>query len=223
MMSKNKEKQNKIRQSIFDPDRPIWRFLAGFMDCVYLSVLWLVCSLPVVTIGASTTALYSTAYHCLRQRDDTIIHRFFSTFRSEFRQATLSWLLWAAVLGLYCVLWIFIFTLGDSSIAWLLMVSAFAVTFVALGALRWVFPALARYEFTLKELNYNAVKLVFARPVITVLLIIILLLSAAACYTWMFPLLVLPGLAARLDCLLIEGPGGENKPEKEESVDGKQS
>ena len=186
------------------------------MDCVYLSVLWLVCSLPLVTVGAASAALYSTAFHCVKEKDDTILHRFFSVFRSEFRQASFSWLLWAAVLASYSVLWLFIFSLGDSTAAWLLMVSAFAVSFCAVGALCWVFPIQARFRVSFKEQNFNALRMVFARPGTTILLMLLLLLSAAACLTWMFPLLLLPGLTACLSCFPIEKAFSEIKNKKEE-------
>ena len=39
-------------------DNPFFRFMGKLGDLVILSVLWLLCCLPVVTIGASTTALF---------------------------------------------------------------------------------------------------------------------------------------------------------------------
>ena len=45
-------------QSFFNYDNPIWRFMGRLGDMIVLNLLWLVCSIPVVTIGASTTALY---------------------------------------------------------------------------------------------------------------------------------------------------------------------
>lgn len=198
------KKINEVKRSLFDSERAVWRFLARFMDWVYLSTLWLVFSLPVITVGASTTALYSTAYHCIHAKDDTILHRFFSAFRSEFRQSTLSWLLWMAVLGMYGILWLFIISLGDTPMAYALMVSAFAVSFAALGALCWVFPLLARFHVTWKELNLTALRFVLARSGTTVCMIVSLCVGAAVCWVWMFPLMAVPGLLADLSCWAAE-------------------
>ena len=48
-------------QSLFNPDSAFFRFTGRVLDAVVLSVLFLVCCLPVVTAGASTLALYAVA------------------------------------------------------------------------------------------------------------------------------------------------------------------
>ena len=56
-------------KGIFGYDSPLMGALTAIGDCICLSVLWIVFSLPVVTIGASTTALYAAAYHAVRKKD----------------------------------------------------------------------------------------------------------------------------------------------------------
>src|SRR5699024_12157957 len=54
-------------------------------NCCYLNLLWLICSIPIFTIGASTSALYSVTLKIARN-EDVIIHRqFFKAFRENFR------------------------------------------------------------------------------------------------------------------------------------------
>jgi len=68
----------------------------------YLNLLWLVCSLPIVTLGASTAALYTVTFKIVNDRDGDLTAQFFRAFRDNFRQATTLWLillLVAAVLG----------------------------------------------------------------------------------------------------------------------------
>ena len=43
---------------LFDYDSKLFQLLLRVSDLVALSLLWLLCSLPVITIGASTSALY---------------------------------------------------------------------------------------------------------------------------------------------------------------------
>ncbi len=52
--------------SIFNPENKFWQTLDHLADLLILSLLWLLCSLPLVTAGAATTALYDAAAHCLR-------------------------------------------------------------------------------------------------------------------------------------------------------------
>lgn len=74
--------------------------VSGVIDLIFAGLLWLLCSLPVVTIGASTTALYYTVMKCVRHNRGRVAPTFFHGFRSNFRTATLIWLLfllWIAV------------------------------------------------------------------------------------------------------------------------------
>ena len=43
--------------NIFNYDNPVWRFMGKFCDILLLNILWTLCSIPIVTIGASTTAV----------------------------------------------------------------------------------------------------------------------------------------------------------------------
>ena len=74
--------------------------LSGLIDLIFAGLLWLLCSLPVVTLGAATTALYYTVMKCVRHNRGRVAPTFFHGFRSNFRQATLIWLLfllWIAI------------------------------------------------------------------------------------------------------------------------------
>ncbi len=74
--------------------------LTSIGDCICLSVLWIVFSLPVVTIGASTTALYAAAYHTIRRKEGALWSRFWGAFRENFKRSTLLGLVVFAVLAL---------------------------------------------------------------------------------------------------------------------------
>ena len=45
-------------KNLFHVENPVWVFMGKLVDMLILSGLWVICSLPVVTIGASTAALY---------------------------------------------------------------------------------------------------------------------------------------------------------------------
>ena len=67
--------------------------LSGLIDLIFAGLLWLLCSLPVLTLGSSTTALYYTVMKCIRHNRGRVAPTFFHGFRSNFRTATLIWLL----------------------------------------------------------------------------------------------------------------------------------
>lgn len=74
-------------KKIFDVDNPVFRVIGLFGNIVILNMLWLFCSLPVVTMGASTTALL---YACMKlhRGEGYLWTNFFHSFRENFKQAT---------------------------------------------------------------------------------------------------------------------------------------
>ncbi len=90
-------------KGIFEYDSPLMTALTSIGDCICLSILWIVFSLPVVTVGASTTALYSAAYHTVRKKEGALWSRFWGTFKEDFKRSTLLWLPVFAVLALLTV------------------------------------------------------------------------------------------------------------------------
>ena len=81
-------------------DSPFSQLLLKLCYSCYLNLLWLICCIPIVTIGASTTALYYTSLKIVRGEDQALGHMFFRSFRENFRQSTVLWLILLAT-GLF--------------------------------------------------------------------------------------------------------------------------
>ena len=62
-----RETMSKSMSNLIDPDRPLMAFITKMAYSAYLNILWLICCLPIVTIGASTTALF---YVTLKMAED---------------------------------------------------------------------------------------------------------------------------------------------------------
>lgn len=65
--------------SIFDPEKGFWRLMSRVVDVLSLSLLWTFCSLPVITLGAATTALYDAAARGMRGQERSPWKRFLRT------------------------------------------------------------------------------------------------------------------------------------------------
>ncbi len=74
--------------------------LGAVMDIIYVGILWLLCSLPILTLGPATTALYYATVKRIRHERGQLTKVFFAGFRQNFRQSFLMWLLYLAVIGL---------------------------------------------------------------------------------------------------------------------------
>lgn len=82
----------------FSADNPIISAFGKIVDVVYISGIWLLFSIPLVTIGASTTALYYTVNKVIRNQRGYMFGEFWRSFKSNFLQSTIIWLLFVALL-----------------------------------------------------------------------------------------------------------------------------
>ena len=189
----------------FNSESFLWRPLGVLGDLVVLSLLWTVLSLPLVTLGPASAALYDAAVHGLRQREGASLTRFLSTFRRELKEGVLSSLFWLGLaLALGLALWAALRFLPVCAEHWPLMLSlALLAAFFLLGILCWVYPLLSRFTMGLSSLHVTALRLALGYALRTAAMS---LLWGAVLYTglrFVAPLFLAPALAALLCSALI--------------------
>lgn len=140
---------------IFDLESPLFSFLSKMADLIWLNILTAVCCIPVFTIGASLTALNYVVLKMVRNEEGYITRSFFKSFKQNFKQATVIWLIILAVIivlaGDFYILRYAAIEFPD----WLRMV-LFAVTVMLLIAVMHVFPVLAKFENTIRNTFKNS-------------------------------------------------------------------
>lgn len=140
---------------IFDLESPLFSFLSKMADLIWLNILTAVCCIPVFTIGASLTALNYVVLKMVRNEEGYITKSFFKSFKQNFKQATVIWLIILAVIivlaGDFYILRYAAIEFPD----WLRMI-LFAVTVMLLIAVMHVFPVLAKFENTIKNTFKNS-------------------------------------------------------------------
>lgn len=136
-----------------------------FGNICALNVLWLICSIPIVTIGASTTALYSVMLKVINKEEGPIVRSFFAAFKSNFIQATVAWLIIAAALvGIGCEL-VYSYACGfEGGLALFYLILGVMELMVVCLVLPFVFPLIARFENTLWNTFKNAFLLSVSNP-----------------------------------------------------------
>ena len=80
--------------SFLSPDSKFMTVISRFADLVFLNLLFVVTCLPVFTVGAAGTAMYSVLFRMIRQREGSIVKAYFRAFGENFRQGTALWLLY---------------------------------------------------------------------------------------------------------------------------------
>ncbi|MDR1664726.1 MAG: DUF624 domain-containing protein [Clostridiales bacterium] len=83
--------------NFFSLEGSFYKFGSLLADIIILSLAWLVCSIPVVTAGASTTALFYVATRRIANREGYILRDFWTSFKSNFKRSTLLWLIQLAL------------------------------------------------------------------------------------------------------------------------------
>ena len=139
-------------RSLFDPNSAFSRGMERVWTLVVLNVLWVLCSLPVVTIGPSTAALYQVLGKVIQGEDSHTARKFFAAWRENFKCALLVWLPMLAVLVL-CGFDLYFAVLNDRFLWKLLAVFALQLAAVELT---FVFPLMARYQNTWRSHMKNA-------------------------------------------------------------------
>ena len=160
--------------SIFAADSALSRLLSRVADLMILNVLFIVTSLPIVTIGASLTALNFVALRFPKDESESVPRDYFRSFRQNFRQATIVWgviLIVGAVLAAWYILATNL-TLG--AVAQLILLGIWYVIAIAfIGTVLYVFPYLSRFEGSTREVFRNA-RLMSWRHTLTTLVIVVI-------------------------------------------------
>lgn len=168
--------------SIFSLDNPVIHFLSEVGDMIVANLLFLICSIPIVTIGASWAALMKVTQTIAAREDQMLLAAFFRAFRENFRQATISWLLLLTflicMLGNYLLITVY---LGGSARTIARAVLALLTVFV-LGVGAHLFPLMVRYRNSLRQHCVNAVVLCVIKLPKTLMMLLVNLLPLLVAY-----------------------------------------
>ena len=189
----------------FSSENWYWKPFSYVADAVILSSMWTLCSIPLVTAGAATTALYDTVAHCVRGREKDMFSRFFSTFKRELKPSLVSSLLWAVILYLLyrgirgCAA-----VLPATNGSVMIVAGLFFLLSVVVGIFSWVMPILSRFTFSVADLNMTAVKLACGHPFRTIASGVFTVLTFSLCLKTVFSFMILPEILALIWAFLME-------------------
>lgn len=150
---------------LFSQDSPVIRFLWKMADLIVLNLVWIVCCIPVVTIGPATTAMYCVARRIAKGEWPAILKTFFGEFRANFRQSLLAFLCLLIPAGL-AVIYLVLSVTGALDRLELIKYFAYLATGIVGGICTYTYPLLARFDNTLGNTLRNAILLPLANPIL---------------------------------------------------------
>ena len=177
----------------FDADKPLMRALTVVADLILLNILTILCSLPIVTAGAAVTSMYYVAIRIIRNEDGSMLKDYFRAFRSNFKKATIAWLLLLVTAALLYVDYI-----AAEIYIPVLCAGIGAIAVIVLTIALYAFALLARYENTLPGTLKNAVALAigyFPRTLAMAVFVIAFWMLAVYFIQYGAPILLMFGLS----------------------------
>lgn len=171
-----------------NPDTPILKFLANVFDTVLATLLFVLCSLPCITIGPALTALSATMMDIAGDECNGVIRTFFRHFRSNFRQSLVLGLILLAVGAIVvCDIWICFGFRHEPS----LVVSAMKGITVACTALyfawgSFLLPGVAQFQVTNRQAMRNAAVWMVKNPRFALAMVATKVFTAVACWAFWY-------------------------------------
>lgn len=191
-------------------ETPVFQILCTIFDLVVLNLLYVLFCLPVVTIGAATTALYA-ALLALLQDEAHVYTQFLRAFRCCFRKSTVCWLLMLLLAAVCCVDFVIIAVYWATSGKYVALGLLLSVLLLLLCTGSYLFPLLLgsqnikqslRIAFPLSIRHLPRTLLVCVINILPLLLLLFYTYGFLILF-WLF-LLIGFSLGAYVNCLFLK-------------------
>lgn len=184
---------------LFDPDNWFWRGFGRLADLFLLTMVWMACSIPLITAGTATIALFDTVTRCIRGGEDKMMRRYFGTFKKNLLRGILLTAVWAAAGYLLAWGWQILDFLAESASIWTVFRWFYLVTLLLpLGVLCWVVALQSRYAYRFGQLHRAALTFAFGHLSRTAAIVGILVAGLALMRFVPYLILFVPALIVHL-------------------------
>ena len=181
----------------FNLDSPVMVALTKMADLIIVNLLAFFCCLPIITVGASMTALHYVVLKIVRE-ECYIVKGFFKSFKENFKQATVIWLIEVLLIIIFAADFWIIRNAQNSLPSWMSLL-LIGVAILAVLALTLAFPLLAKFD--------NSVKMTLKNSALMGIMILPKTILMVAC--WALPLIIIfwvPQIMPVTFCFGMSGP-----------------
>lgn len=163
---------------LFNLDSPVMQFLSRMADLMLLNIVTLICCLPVITAGAAITAMHYVLLKMVRGDDGYILQGYFKSFKENFVQATLEWLILLALIVVFALDFLVIRT-NQSSFPAIFRYSILGVSIVVWILMQFVLPLQSHFANPIRVTFKNSVLISIAHFPRTLAMALIVLAPVA--------------------------------------------
>ena len=178
--------------SLFGPDTMFARFMNKLWDIIWTGLLWVLCSLPIVTMGASSCAAYQCIITVARGKNSGVTNLFFQIFKENIKTTIV-----LKIIGIFFIAWlgfdiIYLYGYGTDFSRTLSFI-LYTVLALYIMVVSYLYPLTSRFDesrFTLFKLSFY---LTFRYIPMSILALIIFLVCVYAVYAMPWTIFLMPG------------------------------
>ncbi|MDR0886414.1 MAG: YesL family protein [Clostridiales Family XIII bacterium] len=137
-------------KGLFEIDGAVYKYMMKIYSLIVLNIMFILCAIPIVTIGSSITALYDVSQKMIDHRDTKIARNFFDSFRKNFKQGTKIWL---GFIGLWGVLFFIASASGGANV---IMLPLILIAVLSIFTLIYAFGIISKFDNTTGNTIRNA-------------------------------------------------------------------
>jgi len=204
--------------NLFNMENPVWSFIGKLADVILLNILWIICCIPIVTIGPATTALYYVTLKLAENEEGYTVKSFFYSFKANLKQGMVIGII-MSLAGAFLIAdhILYIRIIGFSTLfnqivyALLLMVT---LIYILLSI--YIYPMLARFENPIMKTFKNSLFIAIRHLPSSALMLVVTIAMGLVSFV-VFPPLMLFGIAliAFLNSFTLTHIFKKYMPEKE--------
>lgn len=161
-----------MKGNISDSGGGFYAYLSGLYNLFLLNLVWILCSLPIITMGAASTALYYVTMKMAKKEEKHIVKSFFYSFRQNFKQGIFLQLIRIVILMMLGG-YIFISPGQGRSIEGFIRGVCICSLILETAVFSYAFPLLSKFDNTLGNTLINSAKLAVMYPLTTLRLLLL--------------------------------------------------
>lgn len=143
--------------NLFRYDSKFWGLLDKITDIVILNFLFIVSSVPIITIGASISATYSVSLKKIKNEDISVSKEFIKKFRADFKVSTIVWILMIVVGGVLLLDFHISNLVSNGILSIILKFISTLVGVIYLFSSTYIFPIISKFDNTIKNTIINSI------------------------------------------------------------------
>ena len=207
-----------MKRGMFDYEGSFYHYTGKVCDIMILSILWLLGSLPVITVGASFSALYAAASRSVRRNIGSVVSEYWKSYKRELKKSMLLWGIFAGAIFILLLNLGIIWGITDGLFRLFLLMLYGMILSIVITAMSYTFPALSRFEMEWKWFIKLSFYMVFRNLHISVITFLLLGVGYVIALSWPWTIIVLPGLLATSISSMMDPVLERHEPKEEQPL-----